>query len=61
MLSIPSYKQRWERKLRWYRDMGILPRDEGGGPNGTLIITQDDYQGGIDAQHIKALVDDILS
>ena len=61
MLSIPSYKQRWERKLRWYRDMGILPRDEGGGPNGTLIITQDDYQGGIDAQHIKTLVDDILS
>ena len=60
MVNITSYRQRWERKLAWYRDMGILPLDEGGGPNGTLLITRDDDRGGIHADEINALLDNLL-
>lgn len=41
MLHDKEYKQRWEEKYAWYRENGILPFEEGGGKNGTLIITED--------------------
>ncbi|MBR9920305.1 MAG: AAA family ATPase [Bacteroidetes bacterium] len=41
MLHDPEYVERWEEKLAWYKENGILPHEEGGGPNGTLIISQD--------------------
>ncbi len=41
MLFDEEYKQRWEEKYQWYRANDILPLDEGGGKNGTLIITED--------------------
>ena len=53
MLSDPRYAQAWERKKEWYADSGIT---EAGGENGTLIITQDDSDGGIDAAAVQALV-----
>jgi len=56
MLQLPAYRARWERKLAWYRANGILPREEGEGENGTLIVTRDDEQGGIDSAKIEALV-----
>jgi hypothetical protein len=60
MLRDPSYRARWERKLAWYRAQDILPLDEGGGQAGTLIITTDDAQGGIDSAAIAALIDQTL-
>lgn len=56
MLSDPNYKQRWERKKRWYKEQNILPIEEGGGNSGTLIITEDKPDGGIDADEIKKLI-----
>jgi hypothetical protein len=56
MLQQEAYRKRWEHKLNWYRAQDILPREEGGGNQGTLIITEDDPQGGIDSQHIYAIV-----
>ena len=41
MLYDEEYKQRWEEKYKWYRENKILPFDEGGGENGTLIISED--------------------
>lgn len=41
MLFDDEYKQRWEEKYKWYRENDILPFEEGGGVNGTLIITED--------------------
>lgn len=41
MLYDDEYKQRWEEKYKWYRENEILPFEEGGGENGTLIITED--------------------
>lgn len=60
MLHVPSYRRRWEGKLEWYKANGILPHDEGGGPNGTLVITRDDAKGGIDSKQITQLLDDVL-
>ena len=42
LLHDPVYRERWERKLGWYRDNGVLPLDEGGGQNGTLVVTNDE-------------------
>lgn len=52
MLSTPAYRKRWEKKLRWYRDQGILPVEEGGGENGTLITTSEER--GFDEPSIRA-------
>ncbi len=41
MLYDKEYKQRWEEKYQWYKENHILPFEEGGGKNGTLIITED--------------------
>ena len=56
MLHDPSYRRRWEEKLRWYRTHGIIPLDEGSGENGTLIITYDDKNGSIDSKKIMDIV-----
>jgi len=41
MLYDKEYKQRWEEKYAWYRENDILPFEEGGGKNGTLLVTED--------------------
>lgn len=59
MLGDPSYDERWSRKLAAYRAEGILPLDEGGGLNGTLIVTRDE-NGSIDSKAIGELIDRVL-
>jgi hypothetical protein len=56
MLHVPSYRRRWEDKLAWYKDNGILPYEDGGGPNGTLIVTRDEANGSIDSAKIAQLI-----
>ncbi|MBI9050011.1 MAG: ATP-dependent RecD-like DNA helicase [Anaerolineaceae bacterium] len=56
MLMDPIYKQRWENKLNWYKSHNILPIEDGGGENGTLIITKDALNGGIDSKAIEELI-----
>lgn len=56
MLHLPDYNARWERKLLWYREHGILPEEEGGGQNGSLIVTRDDERGGIDSAAIAEII-----
>ena len=53
MLRVPSYSQKWKKKLEWYREMGIT---EEGGKSGLLIVTQDDPAGGIDSDLIAAQI-----
>ena len=60
MLGDHGYKRRWTEKERWYRENGILPWEEGGGPNGTLIVTRDDPRGGIDSSAIHRLVEEVF-
>ena len=56
MLSDPRYAEAWERKKKWYADSGLT---EDGGEKGTLIITQDDIKGGINAAAVRAKVTSI--
>ena len=53
MLSNSDYRQRWERKLEAYRRQGILPLAEGGGKNGTLLVTEEKQGAGLSAQDIN--------
>lgn len=53
MLSNNDYRQRWERKLDAYRRQDILPLAEGGGKNGTLLVTEEKQGVGLSAQEIK--------
>jgi hypothetical protein len=39
--TIHAYRRRWQEKQQWYREHGILPLEQGGGPKGTLIVTRD--------------------
>jgi hypothetical protein len=60
MLHDPAYRDRWERKLAWYREQGILVREEGQGPNGTLVITRDDERGGVDSAEFERIVREVF-
>lgn len=57
MLQRPSYLRKWEQKLTWYREHGVLPHKEGGGPAGTLIVTKDEDNGSISSADMEELVD----
>jgi len=60
MLHVPNYRKRWEEKLAWYRKHSILPHEDGGGENGTLIITRESPQGGISSQEIERIIRDVI-
>jgi len=61
MMQDPAYRARWQVKLQWYKENGILPHGEGGGHKGTLIITEDNEQGGISSQDIDRLIKEVLN
>lgn len=56
LLHDPAYRRRWEEKRRWYAEQGITPLEEGGGPAGTLIVTRDHPDGGIDSAEIEGVI-----
>ncbi len=60
LMQRPAYRRKWHEKLAWYKEHGILPESEGGGPNGTLIVTQDGADGSISSAAIENLVDELL-
>src|SRR5690606_28739673 len=55
-----TYAEKWNEKLEWYKKNEILPFEDGGGENGTLIITQDDAKGGISAQKISEIIEQVF-
>lgn len=60
MLDVPEYEERWRRKLERYRQSGIVRYEEGGGPEGTLLVTRDEPGGGLDAGRIDRCIEIIL-
>ncbi len=60
LLHDAAYRQRWKEKQSWYRQHGILPHEEGGGPNGTLISSRDQQDGGLDSSQIAGLIAAVL-
>lgn len=61
MLRDPVYRDRWLRKLDWYKTQNVKPMDEGGGDGGVLVTTEDDKHGGINSAEIELLIDTIFS
>ena len=60
MMFDPNYAAGWKEKQDLYRAHGILPHQEGGGPNGTLIVTHDDSVGGISSKAIGDLIKSLI-
>ena len=60
MLIDPSYGERWEKKLKWYRYNGVLPWQDGGGENGALIVTEDTRDGGISSKNIEEIIKRVI-
>ncbi|MBV9828701.1 MAG: hypothetical protein JO001_23985, partial [Alphaproteobacteria bacterium] len=44
----------WAAKLKWYRENGIIPEEEGNGENGTLVTSAEIE--GIDNGQIARLI-----
>jgi hypothetical protein len=61
LLHDPDYAARWAEKRKWYAAHGILPYEEGGGVNGTLIETRDESDGGINSQAIAKMLAETFS
>ena len=57
LLHRDDYRRSWEKKLAWYRMNGVAPIDDGGGANGSLIITRDKDDGGLDMQQINRYIE----
>ena len=53
MLNDRKYGKSWERKKQRYHNNGIT---EEGGPNGTLIASEDNRKGGISSQEIEEIL-----
>ena len=60
LLDSEEYKQRWDRKLVAYRKEKIFSLAEGGGDNGTLLVTEERRGVGLDSEEIKKNIDAIL-
>jgi hypothetical protein len=58
MMNNPRYAAKWQRKKSWYAENGILPAEEGGGPEGTLIWTDD--RAGVDEPGWRQLAAETL-
>lgn len=57
MLDRPDYKIRWEKKLLWYRKMGVTPVEEGQSDTGLLMTSEID---GFDASKVKTKIEAAL-
>lgn len=60
MMFDPSYRRRWAAKQEWHRENGVLPLEEGGGPAGTLLTTEDESGGGIDASALNEFMTQVF-
>ena len=54
LLGNAEYEEKWAAKLKWYRENGIIPEEEGNGENGTLVTSAEIE--GIDNGQIARLI-----
>ena len=60
MLNDPVYAERWQRKEKWYRENGIKPFSEGGGPSGFLVTSRDEPNGGLLMPEIEKIAREVF-
>lgn len=58
MRDTPEYAARWQRRLKWYSQQGVLPEEDGGGPNDILVWTSDEH--GVDEPEWRALAQRVI-
>jgi hypothetical protein len=51
----PKYVSESASRVAWYRAHRIYPYEEGGGPEGTLIVSRESGDGGISVMEIEQL------
>ncbi|MFZ1701030.1 MAG: ATP-dependent RecD-like DNA helicase [Pyrinomonadaceae bacterium] len=61
MLERDDYRRSWEAKLNWYRANGVLPAEDGGGPQGSLITTTESSTDGFDSAVVSELIRSYLN
>ncbi|TDQ33383.1 ATP-dependent exoDNAse (exonuclease V) alpha subunit [Zeaxanthinibacter enoshimensis] len=69
MLFDAEYKKRWDEKYQWYIENNILPYEQGGGENGTLIVTEDkpskveggETKGSISMKEIDIIIEKVFA
>ena len=55
-LDLAGYRADWAARKAWYASHGILPHEDGGGPNGTLVTSDENMAAaGIDSHAVRAL------
>ena len=42
-----GYQEQWEAKQKWHRTYGVLPKSETGGPDCTLMVTNETQKPGV--------------
>ena len=60
MLSKPEYRDAWKKKLTWYQNNGISLLDEHDDGDTVLITTNDSDESGLDMNHIKMLISEVI-
>ncbi|WP_295790632.1 AAA family ATPase [Mucilaginibacter sp.] len=68
VINDKGYDERWDSKYKWYIENDILPFEQGGGDNGTLIVTKDkpktiedgSTRGAISILEIDKIISDIF-
>ena len=61
MLEREDYRISWGKKLAWYRSQGVLPAEEGPGPNGMLVTTTESSKTGFDSTVVKSIIGKYLN
>ncbi len=62
LLHKTDYRQRWEEKLAWYKQQGILPFEESEESASAILMTsKDDANGGINVKEIGDMLDCLLT
>lgn len=56
MLSDPTYARRWEKKVSWYKAMGLEPNGPENAKGERLVTSQNRHDGAIDSARIREQV-----
>jgi hypothetical protein len=59
MMDDPTYRARWEKKKEAYHKNGVWTLEDGGGPNGTLVFTEDSPDKGLSTKEIDQIIERI--
>lgn len=60
MLSDPNYVQRWQKKLKWYEDMGMSPNGDANDKGQRLVTSENRIDGAIDSGQIRKQVKSVF-